>query len=113
MVQVSFLKKTGIALAFACSSPWKKVSVGFSGYSDGWHDLSRNFRLTNQYPRAENGNVALTGEVDLAACGGEFVLALGFGNIWAEAGEQVRAALLDDYGSLFRDYVSQWRNWQK
>ncbi len=103
----------GIALAFACSSPWKKVSVGFSGYSDGWHDLSRNFQLTNQYPRAENGNVALTGEVDLAACGGEFVLALGFGNIWAEAGEQVRATLLDDYNALFRDYVSQWKNWHK
>jgi glucoamylase len=104
---------SGLALALGCSVPWTKMSIGFAGSSDGWQELSRNFRLTNEYPRAENGNVALTGEVDLAACGGEFVLALGFGNIWAEAGEQVRAALLDDYGSLFRDYVSQWRNWQR
>jgi glucoamylase len=104
---------SGLALAFACSVPWKKMSAGFAGYSDGWQDLSRNFHLTQQYQRAEDGNVALTGEIDLAACGGEFVLALGFGNLWAEAAEQVRAALLDDYNALFHDYVSQWKGWQK
>jgi glucoamylase len=104
---------SGLALAFACSVPWKKMSVGFAGYSDSWQDLSRNFQLTNLYQRAENGNVALTGEIDLAACGGEFVLALGFGNMWAEAGEQVRASLMEDYDTLLRDYVAQWKGWQK
>ncbi|HZR64219.1 MAG TPA: glucan 1,4-alpha-glucosidase [Terriglobales bacterium] len=103
----------GLALALACSAPWKKMSVGFAGYSDGWQDLSRNFQLTNEYQRAENGNVALTGEIDLAACGNEFVLAIGFGGIWAEAAAEAHASLLDDYNSMFRDYVSQWRNWQK
>jgi len=103
----------GLALALACSVPWKEMSVGFAGYSDGWQDLAHNFRLTHEYPRAENGNVALTGEIDLAACGNEFVLALGFGGIWAEAAEQARASLLEDYNSLFRDYVSQWKSWQK
>jgi glucoamylase len=103
----------GYALAFACSDPWKKMSVGFAGFSDGWQELSRNFELRNSYQRAENGNVALTGEVDLAASDGEFVLVLGFGGIWAEAAEQVRAALLDDYDTLFREYVSQWKGWQK
>jgi len=104
---------SGLALAFACSIPWKKMSVGFAGSSDGWQDLSRNFQLTDIHQRAENGNVALTGEIDLAAGGGEFVLALGFGGNWAEAGEQVRACLLDDYATLLRDYVAQWKGWQK
>ncbi|MBW8869352.1 MAG: glucan 1,4-alpha-glucosidase, partial [Acidobacteriales bacterium] len=103
----------GFALALACSVPWKKRSAGFAGYSDGWQDLNRNYQLTNEYQRAENGNVALTGEIDLAASNGEVVLALGFGGNWAEAGEQVRATLLDDYNALFRDYVSQWKGWQK
>ncbi|HZQ20341.1 MAG TPA: glucan 1,4-alpha-glucosidase [Terriglobales bacterium] len=103
----------GLALAFACSAPWKKTSVGFAGYSDGWQDLSRNFRLTQLYERAENGNVALTGEIDLAACNSEFVLAIGFGGIWAEAAAQARASLLDDYDHVFRDYVSQWKSWHK
>jgi glucoamylase len=102
----------GLALALACSVPWKKMSAGFAGRSDGWQDLSRNFQLTQQYSRAENGNVALTGQIDLSN-NDEFILALGFGGIWAEAAEQARASLLDDYNSLFRDYVSQWRNWQK
>jgi glucoamylase len=102
----------GLALALACSVPWEKMSVGFAGHSDGWQDLSRNFQLTEQYSRAENGNVALTGEIDLSNSG-ESVLALGFGSMWAEAAEQARASLLDDYDALFRDYVSQWRNWQK
>ncbi len=104
---------SGLALAFACSVPWKKMSVGFAGYSDGWQDLSRNFQLTNLYQRAENGNVALTGEIDLVASTGEFVLALGFGNNWAEAGEQVRACLMDDYDTLLHDYMAQWKGWQK
>jgi len=105
--------RSGFALALACSVPWKSRSVGFAGYSDGWRDLSQNFLLTERYDRAENGNIALTGEVDLAASGGEFVLSLGFGGNWAEAALQASAALLDDYGALFREYVSQWRAWQK
>lgn len=104
---------SGLALALACSVPWRSRSVGFAGYSDGWQQLARDFRLTNEYERAENGNVALTGEIDLAACNGEFILSLGFGGHWAEAALQASAALLDDYDALFRDYVSQWKSWQK
>ena len=103
----------GLALAFACSVPWKQMSVGFAGYSDAWQDLSQNFQLTQQYDRVENGNVALTGELDLAARNGEVVLALGFGGNWAEAALQASAALLEDYDALFQDYVSQWKSWQK
>ena len=104
---------TGLALALGCSAAWKAMSVGFAGYSDGWQEIERNFQLAHTYQRAENGNVALTGEVDLQACAGEFVLALGFGGIWAEAAEQVRATLLDDYSTLRRDYINEWKNWQK
>jgi glucoamylase len=103
----------GYALALACSAEWASRSVGFTGYSDGWQQLSRNFQLTEQYQRAENGNVALTGEVDLAACRGECVLAVGFGVICAEAAQQARSSLLDDYSSLQRDFVAQWAGWQK
>ena len=50
--------------------PGSRARPGSSGTSDGRHDLSRHGRLTREYDRAEDGNVALTGEVDLAACGG-------------------------------------------
>src|SRR5262249_26846360 len=104
---------TGLALALGCSAPWKNMSVGFAGVSDGWRELSRNFQLKDFYQRAENGNVALTAEIDLDACKGECVLGIGFGFIWAEAGELVRAAQFDEYESLSRDYVSQWHAWHK
>jgi glucoamylase len=108
-----FAKRDSVGLALACSAPWQGCSVGFVGYSDGWQDLSRNFRLTWNYTRAENGNVALTGEVDLMACGGEFVFALGFGrNCW-EAGQQVLSSLLEDFTEIRKHFVRHWRNWHE
>ena len=102
----------GVALAFASSAPWKKMSVGFVGSSDGWQDLSQHFQMEWEYTCAENGNIAFTGEVDLAACHGEFLLALGFGGIWTEAGQQVRSSLAEDYHELLQHYTIHWSNWQ-
>ena len=107
-----FAERDGCALALACSAPWLRRSVGFVGSSDGWQDLSQHFQMTWDYTRAENGNIALTGEIDLAACGGEFVLALGFGAIWSEAGQVARSSLLEPYEELRKQYVWHWRNWQ-
>src|SRR5882672_3367857 len=101
------------ALALGSSAPWKKMSVGFVGTSDGWQDLSEHFQMEWEYQRAENGNVACTGEIDLAACNGEFVLALGFGAMWSAAGQQVRSSLLEDYMDLRQHYIFHWKNWQQ
>jgi glucoamylase len=108
-----FAKRDHTGLAFGCSLPWRSRSVGFAGFSDGWRDLSQNFQLTWHYTRAENGNVALTGEIDLEACGGEFVLALGFGrNCW-EAGQQVLSTLFEDTDEIRKHFVRQWRTWHE
>ncbi len=111
-VPLLFAERERYALAFGCSVPWRKMAVGFVGSSDGWQDLSQNFRLTGDYTRAENGNIAMTGEIDLAACGGEFVLALGFGGNWSEAGQQVRSSLSERFDGLRKQYVSNWKSWQ-
>ena len=107
-VPMMFAQRDDCALAFACSMSWKKMSVGFVGYSDGWQDLSKHFQMTWDYTRAENGNIALTGEIDLAGCSGEFVVMIGFGGIWSEAGQQVRSSLLESYEDLRNHYVAQW-----
>ena len=106
-----FAHRNGVALAFACSVPWRKMAVGFAGFSDGWQNLSQHYQLTWDYTRAENGNVALTGEIDLAACKGEFTLALGFGGIWSEAGQEARSTLLESYDELRQHYVWHWKSW--
>ena len=66
-VPMLFAERNGYALALACSAPWLARSVGFVGFSDGWQELRAHGRLRDVYERAENGNVALTGEIDLGA----------------------------------------------
>ena len=111
-VPMFFAEHDGVALALASSAPWKKTSVGFVGASDGWQDLSGHFQMEWEYSRAENGNIAFTAEIDLTACNGDFVLALGFGGMWSEAGQQARSTLFEDYNDLCQHYVTQWKKWQ-
>ena len=108
-----FAERDGLALALNANAPWCKRSVGFVGFSDGWQDVSQHFRMEWEYTRAENGNIALIGEIDLAACGGEFCLALGFGGIWAEAGQQALSSLLEDFSEVQEHYVNHWQTWLK
>src|SRR6202162_2301108 len=106
-------QRDSCALALACSAPLPKRSAGFAGTSDGWQDLAQNFQMTWEYDRAENGNIALTAEIELAACNGEFILALGFGGIWAEAGQQALSSLLTSYDRTRTEYVLHWQKWQQ
>jgi len=108
-----FAEHDGTTLCLASSAPWKKMSVGFVGSSDGWQDISQHFQMQWDYNRAENGNIAMTGEIDLMACKGEFLLALGFGSISSEAGQQARSSLMEDYDDIRQHYYSQWDSWQK
>jgi glucoamylase len=111
-VPMLFADRDGDALALACSVPWLKRSTGFVGVSDGWQDLSRHKMLTWSYDRAENGNVALTGEVDLLKSEGNFVIALGFGLNHAEAGQRVLASLSDGFEIARSVYIREWQDWQ-
>ncbi len=91
---------------------FKSSSVGFAGFSDGWLDLMRHGRLAEFYTRAENGNVALTGEVNLD--GDTFVLALGIGRNPSEAAHQARASLNEGFQNLLDSYNKKWQAfWQK
>jgi glucoamylase len=108
-----FAERDGITLALASSAPWLKRSAGFVGVSDGWQDIFDHKVMTQEYSRAENGNVALTGEVDLQTSNGEFVLALGFGTNPAEAGHRALASLFEDFDRVKEKYVRLWQAWSK
>jgi glucoamylase len=111
-VPMLFAEGGGSALAVACSAPFLARSAGFVGVSDGWQDLAANFVMRWNYDCARDGNVALTGEVDLRACGGGFILALGFGRHADEAALRVRASLGDGIDPALTDYVAGWHAWQ-
>ena len=109
-----FAERDGIAMAIACSLPWKNCSTGFAGSSDGWQDLRQNKKLTSRYDKAENGNIALTGEIDITQNEiNEFVIAIGFGQNWSEAGQRAKASILDNFDAAKEIYISEWKEWHK
>jgi len=108
-----FAEHGGYALALACSAPWLARSVGFVGVSDGWQQLRADKRLTRTYQRAENGNVALTGQVDLQTSEGTFILALGFGPSANEAGQHAHISLLEQFDATKAKYIEDWQQWHR
>lgn len=108
-----FAQRDDYVLAVAASAPWLARSVGFVGASDAWGDVRAHGRLTTLYDRAENGNVALAGEIDVEACDGEFVLAIGFGRDPDAAALHARASLLEPFGRTLERYAAPWRDWQR
>jgi glucoamylase len=99
------------ALALASTAPWLARSVGFVGVSDGWQDLHANKRLNQSYTRAENGNVAVTGEIDLVSSDGTFIIALGFGPTAMEAGQHALISLLESFDDVQTAYIRGWHAW--
>jgi glucoamylase len=110
--QVLYAQRRAVALALVCSQPWIARSAGYVGVSDGWQDLARHGRMLWNYERAENGNVALCGDIALEGAD-EIVLALGFASSPAEAAHRAIASLQDGFDRAASSYVERWRTWQQ
>ena len=112
-VPMLFAERGATALALACSAGFGGMSCGYVGVSDGWQDINQHHRMTWFYTQANDGNIALMGEIDVKACGGTFVLSLAFGQDDAEAGLRARAALLRDFDEATQSYIHEWQQFQK
>jgi glucoamylase len=106
-----FAQREASALAMACSAAWRKRSVGYLGVSDGWQDLQQHKQMKWTWTRAESGNVALTGEIDLSASEGRFVLAVGFGRTSVAAGQRATLSLADGFDTALEGYIQGWQTW--
>jgi glucoamylase len=107
-----FADGRGTSLALASSVPWIARSVGYVGTSDGWQTLSRGEGLKTEFQRAENGNVALSGTLDLAASEGRALLALGFGTQPEEAAFRAVLSLQQGAAAALKRYSAGWRDLQ-
>ena len=112
-VPMLYARRNDITLCIGSSAPFIKRSAGFVGFSDGWQDINLHKKLECEYAVAENGNVALTGEIDLKACNGEFTIALGFGPNPDSAGFRVRSSIQKDFDEILDSYVNGWKDWFK
>ncbi len=104
-------ERSGAALALVANAPWRARGAGYVGVSDGWQQLRAHGELVGQYRLAEDGNVAVCGEIDLAACDGTFTLALGFGRETAEATHRAVASLHAGFETTLDAYSGEWRTW--
>lgn len=100
-------EKNGVWLVIGATAPFSHLSCGYLGVSDGWTDLSQNFQMDWEFDRAENGNVALTGELDLRD-GVEFTLCLALGNGLQHALSAFFQALGQPFAARRARFVEQW-----
>ena len=101
-------QRENVNLVMACSTGFSRRSIGYVGFSDGWQDLMDNFKMDWEFLAAENGNIALTGEVNLPP-NGEFTLGVGFGRSYQGAATKVFQSLADRFESHRQAYVRQWQ----
>ena len=106
--QVLIAWKERTYLAMGCAGGFTKASCGFVGASDGWQDLKDNFRMDWEFDRAENGNVAMMGEVDLSR-GNEVTVAIAFGDSLHAATAVLNQSLAIPFEQHRSRFIDQWQ----
>src|SRR6059036_483207 len=101
-------QREGVHLVTGCSSGFTRRSVGYVGASDGWQDLTDNFKMDWEFRKAENGNVALTGEVDLQR-GSQFTIGIACGGSYQSTAAKLLQSLAEPFELHRRRYVRQWQ----
>jgi glucoamylase len=102
-----FARNGAHALALVARPPCSRASVGFVGESDGWQDFNRHGRMTDTFDLADDGNVAIIGELGARAG----VLALGFNQTPEGARTLAAASLAQGFWAARDDFESGWRTW--
>ena len=104
---VLLAERKGTWLALVTTVPFSRVSCGYVGSSDGWTDLRGNFQMDWEFDQALDGNIALTGELDLSGTR-EFTLGLAFGNSEHHAVSTLFQALSTPFAEHEKRYEEQW-----
>ena len=99
--------KDATSLAMASDCGFTKTSCGYVGTSDGWQDLNENFTMDWQFDQALDGNIALMGEVDVAAHR-EFTIAVGFGEGHHAALAGAIQSLATGFSAHIERFHEQW-----
>jgi len=98
-------ERGGTWLALAATVPFRRLSIGYVGRSDGWTDLADNFQMDWEFDRALDGNVALIGELEGRH---EFTLGVAFGDGLHNAVTTLFQALGIPFKEHRKRYIEQW-----
>ena len=94
-------------MVIGATVPFTDCSCGYVGVNDGWTDLADNYRLDWQYDAAIDGNIALTGGLDLSR-GSKFTVALAFGTTRHNALSTLAQSLSIPFEQTREAFVRQW-----
>jgi glucoamylase len=101
-------QREDVHLLMACSSGFSRRSVGYVGFSDGWQDLMHHFKMDWEFRSAPNGNIALTGEIDLPDSGA-FTVAVALGRSYQSSATKLFQSLAEPFAEKCEAYVRQWQ----
>ena len=95
-------------LALGATVPFKRLSCGYVGQSDGWTDLADNLQMDWEFDSAIDGNISLMGELDLDNTK-EFTLGLAFGSSLHNAISTLFQSLNIPFPQQQETYFKQWQ----
>ncbi len=95
-------------LAIAATVLFSHLSCGYVGQSDGWTDLADNYQLDWEFDSAKDGNVALTGQLDLGESY-EFTLGIAFGTTVHNAISTLLQSLSTPFQQHQEKFQQQWQ----
>jgi glucoamylase len=99
--------KNKYSLAFGADCGFTRSSCGYVGTSDGYQDLSSHMRMTWNFGQALDGNLALTGEIDVAKHR-EFTIAIALGGGHHAALSGMMQTLSTPYAEHRDRFIKQW-----
>lgn len=111
-IPMLFASRGHTTVAVVCSSAFLKCSVGYAGSSDGYTDLKRHHKMVWEYQKADDGNIALTAQIDISK-NKKVLFAIGFGNTAEDAASQAWSSILDGFELAKERYIYEWQKWQR
>ena len=99
-------------MVIGATVPLTECSCGYVGVNDGWTDLADNYRLDWQYDAALDGNIALTGGLDLSR-GTTFTVGLAFGTTKHNALSTLAQSLSIPFEQTLEAFIRQWERTSK
>lgn len=102
-------EKSNRWLAVGTSCGFSRLSCGYVGHSDGYTDLVQHRKMEFEFDEAKEGNVALTGQLDLSETS-EFTVGIAFGETLANAVSTLFQSLGAPYKERRRVFIRQWKS---
>jgi glucoamylase len=99
--------KGPVSLAMGVDCGFTRSSCGYVGASDGYQDLMADMKMTWSFGQALDGNIAITGEIDVSR-NREFTIAIGLGDGHHAALSEMMQALSESYEEHCERFVEQW-----